>query len=280
MVEHWRAMGQGNLGALMSQPGGTHENEAITGACGFVRRLRRVAAHSVARDWDHLAHLESPKLHARIDVETGRSTLTTVLQREEAIESLAARIRPLILSNDSAHYARGLNCLSRLAYLDGQLAVCRQLREFKRRWRELDPTSTSGTFYVVQAGHADDPDIASAMQDSQLALAWFYGDVVHADLERHAGSSLFGIEHRFEAATLHVARLAGISVDTLNFVRWLHDESLLELPSEALAEQVTVERGLVQRTGQFYSAPVGAETPENLNESFGPDWIPGLPMNL
>jgi hypothetical protein len=51
-----------------------------------------------------------------------------------------------------------------------------------------------------------------------LALAWFHGDAVHADLARLAKAESFGITVRYVAAAGLVARIAVITLKTMGFL--------------------------------------------------------------
>jgi hypothetical protein len=65
---------------------------------GFVLRARRVVAHSLCTDDGELANLADGDWYAIR--KNGEESLQRLLPNEEVLESLAARVRPLILKKD------------------------------------------------------------------------------------------------------------------------------------------------------------------------------------
>lgn len=58
----------------------------------------------------------------------------------------------------------------------------------------------------------------SPLNDSALAFAWIYGDVVHADSDRRESGQPFGLVERNRAAVPMVVRLTILAMHTLKLV--------------------------------------------------------------
>ena len=138
---------------------------------GFIIRARRVAAHSLASDPEVLRNLSRGLF--TVTVEPGGLTrIRTTFPPEEQMESLAARVRPVILDRDPIYLQKVLNALSYLVReLPDYLLVCQQLKD---RWKKVDPRDGQLAGYLVQ--HVDTSEgTSSTASDSVLALAWLYG---------------------------------------------------------------------------------------------------------
>lgn len=139
----------------------------------FVVRARRVAKHSLARDEVWMRRLSRRML--QLDSVDGKVFLTETMPPEEQLESLAARVRPLILQGETAHYAKALNALGFFVKDDPQLRGI--VAALRASWKSTgeDPDS-SGVFVQMV-----DPDGTPSRMtgDRELAYAYIYGDVVH-----------------------------------------------------------------------------------------------------
>ena len=93
-----------------SVPDERSDAELIAIIDGLGLRARRILAHSMCADEDALTNLaDGASWYAtRKD---GVESLRRVLPNEEILESLAARVRPLLLKRDPVHYGYVLNAL-------------------------------------------------------------------------------------------------------------------------------------------------------------------------
>jgi hypothetical protein len=86
----------------------------------FVVRARRIAAHSLVRDWGRLTGLAEDGFRVRGDISTGTTRIVSRLPPdEEVFESLVARLRPLILQGDALHYTKVFGALGHVLH-DGR----------------------------------------------------------------------------------------------------------------------------------------------------------------
>jgi hypothetical protein len=72
----------------------------------FFVRARRVAAHSVACDDKLINSLQSGETKFLIPSDGGDATIIVEVPPEEQMESLAARVRPVILESEDTYYAK------------------------------------------------------------------------------------------------------------------------------------------------------------------------------
>jgi hypothetical protein len=234
----------------------------------FVVRARRVAAHSLASDDKLINSLQSGETKFLIPSDGGDATIIVEVPPEEQMESLAARVRPVILESEDTYYAKALEAIG---YLGGELnpEAVRVRRVLKKAWRDIDDKAVGVRGYSMQKRDSDGEYAAS---DNLLAWAWFYGDVVHASSERLALTDGFEVFDRYRAACMLVARITFLTLRTCDLVRALCEEGVLELSPRVFEVEVTVTETRKERPGQVRYAPVGTAEPAGIDEPFGPKW--------
>ena len=207
--------------------------ELIAVIAGFVQRARRVVAHSLLQDEGGLDALAAGAFFA--EQKDGAVSLKRILPNEEILESLAARVRPLTLQQDPVHYDKVLNALQSLLHSNGNTDYIEWCKSLKSEWHSVNVSSGKATYFVsLTKADEDDPSVPQEMTDAALALAWFYGDLVHADADHIEAGNKFGIDLRFAAAAVRTAQLASLARDTLSFLRFLADENVIDLDFEQL----------------------------------------------
>lgn len=208
----------------------------------FVLRARRVEAHSIAQDRQRLRELSQATVTVQYEVEPKRTILIRQFPPEEQLESAAARVRPFLLQKDRVHHKKVIEALGFLLHGRTETRLTTVLDELRERWDRFDPRGTDILAYSLQTFGMDGSSSSDAVADNVLAFAWIYGDVVHADADRLAGTEHLGIEGRYEAATLVVAQLVVASIMTLGFIRELQELGAISLPPEVFEQQVVVTR--------------------------------------
>lgn len=257
-----------------SQPGDPRDNAAAA-LEAFILRARRVRAHSLASDPDALESLTNPKWNMVVDQRTGTATVTRHLPPEELVESLAARVRPLILQRDPVHYGKVLNALGLLLRGNADAAeALAYVKWLRRRWSDINSDSDEIRAYSIQKGRVDGEGPTSDISDNSLAFAWFYGDVVHADAARRNAARDFNVVDRFEAAVHVVARIAWLAHATLNFIEQLRDAGHLETNGWVFDEDVVVGVTEITQEANVFIAPVDTPQPESVHEDFSDQWKP------
>lgn len=190
----------------------------------FVARGLLIEDHSFYRhDLNRLVRWA----HGQFDVTfhpDGTCTVQRDLPEREALESMAGRVRPLILDGEKANLS---NALQAVGYMvkdlpdDDDLKVSH--KAINKDWKARKPVPGRRLGYEVMKPGA--PSIA----DMDLALGWLYADFVHADTDSHPVAMLYPSEQRYHAGVFLVAIVAYHARATLNLVRRLADRGLLDL---------------------------------------------------
>lgn len=203
------------------------------------------------------------------------TTVRTEHPPEEQVESAAARIRPLLLNQEEAHCIKAMNALLYFARENGAddrtISALKRLRE---EWKVVASQKVRRSAYEVRVKSGE--ALEEALADHELAYAWIYGDVVHADIEKRQGAHSFGVEERFHAAVPLVARIMVLTIETLRTLESWHGLRLLPFLHAAFAEDVVVTRQVVVREGPVLVAKyVEGELPEMpaFGEEAGSGWI-------
>lgn len=232
----------------------------------FVVRARRVKAHSLS----DLARLEGLRNGAMtLRVAGTEQTIVIELPSEEQMESLAARVRPVILEGELTYWGNALEAIGFLARdLNPRAAEVR--RNLKQGWKQIDDKATDIRGYMMQVRNADGEQFEAS--DNVLAWAWFYGDVVHASPERLALTKGFDVFDRYRAACALVAEIAFHTLATLNLIEGLVQEGALGLSPAIFDTEVTVTETLREVAVTAYSAPVGTPIPTDIDAPLGPGW--------
>lgn len=249
------------------------DEQARATLAAFVLRARRVGEHSLASDPVALGHLCKPSWQVTLSHVDGQATVRRTLPDEESVESLAARVRPVILQDDPVHHGKVLNALSYMLKDVPHEPAKAYIKWLRNQWKTINSKSEEVRAYRLEKGPADRSAAPTVISDNSLAFAWFYGDVVHADTARRESSAGFSIVDRFEAAVPVVARAAWLTHATLNLIEQLMAEGVLSLPEEPLTEQVTVGVTEIIQKADVYVAPMETGPPP-VGRDLGPDWVP------
>jgi hypothetical protein len=237
----------------------------------FVLRARRIEAHSLAANRAELVAWTTPRITVLPGEAPGQEVLVQRTPPEEQVESLAARVRPLILASDPVYYANVLKALGWLLRRVDLPDV--SLPALRSEWRAVDPKSGKGSAYHVETAPVDGSAPVFVATDNTLAYAWFYGDVVHADPLAQASAADFDITERYRAAVHLVARIAALALVTYDLLLYVHSEGHIALPEAVLTSAVTVTETETRRIGRTFCAPLGTDVPGPM-QSFGEGWTP------
>lgn len=233
----------------------------------FVVRSRRVDAHSLMTDPEKVLAMSKGEMKLQLISQSSERFLVQDLPSEEVLESAAARLRPLILKEDPVYWGKALKALGYFLRDNNDPEIQGPLSELKDRWRKrVDTQPGKARAYFLQLKRGDDAP-TSTIVDSDLGMAWFYGDVVHADAGRREVGAVYGIKERYRAAALLISNVLVCNRMTLNFIRELHERGLLELDGEAFSEEVVVADTHFRSAAQFYVGAPGTEMPKDITGS-------------
>lgn len=241
----------------------------------FALRARRIAAHSLAADRDRLAAMTNPTMTGSLTAD-GWATLRRELPDEETFESLAARVRPVLLSSESVHHQEVLAALKSVldqpaSSTDDLDAIQAEVQRLCDAWSRLDESKPTLRRYSLQRVKVDDPESAVRASDAQLALAWLYGDLVHVDVRgKKIEGTRFPLKDRYAAAVHYFSEAALLCVQTFDVITHLHHLGLLELGDDVMDAPVIVGSDELSATGAIFVAPVGTPMPILASSLKGP----------
>ncbi|UFU06594.1 hypothetical protein [Ruania halotolerans] len=241
--------------------------EVLAGYLGtlhaFVRRARRIEAHSLQADRDQF--IKWVHGSAQLTLGNGAGEMHYDVPPEEAFESLAARVRPLLLEQDGIHFSRILAAIG--AFGRGDEGVMRTRQVLNKAWQRITGAS------IVGFAISEPVDGAPLINDVDLAHGWLYGDLVHAAPDVPEGVLSATLNQRYLAAVLIYGQAALAAVATLNVVRMLVAKGLLTLDADAEASPVVVSMPMTlpvvaarltptdQLTGLGAASPSATTTP-------------------
>ncbi|MCW2591766.1 MAG: hypothetical protein JWQ86_4193 [Mycobacterium sp.] len=230
---------------------------------GFLLRARRVLAHSLIREQAVLMqklHDGTVNVTVTVNKRTGEESHRIKIEYppEEALESLASRVRPLILSGESIYYEKALNALEELVGSE-RLNEEIDLPWWHGYWKSVIDANfdTQAYFVVTQSG---------SVTDRKLMYAWLYGDVLHAKAPRSAVIRDLDINERYHAAAPGIARICDRVIYTHLMLTELLEKGLLVVSPEILTEPVVVSEIVVDRDVRIRTAEVGAPLPDDLSD--------------
>lgn len=236
----------------------------------FVLRARRVVSHSFFGDEARLVRMADGGMS--VTVQGADVSVDRLFLPEEALESLAARVRPLTLQGDPVHYDSVLNALSLILHRAGRSSDVQSCKALKKDWRAVDPHQSQATYFLVHS--SNDPALErQEITDRALSMSWFYGDLVHATTESSELGARFGINERFAAASVRVAELAILTKETLEFVLAVEGLPGVDLELGVALEAEVVANGDLLPLESAVLGPPGAH-PGSPDQSEGGPWIP------
>ncbi|MEV5835762.1 hypothetical protein [Nocardia sp. NPDC052112] len=227
----------------------------------FVLRARRITEHSLFKDRELFRNTRRGNVHIKpnpdTDPDAAPHLFVQELPAEELLESLAARIRPLLLDSESLFYAKVLNALGRLVAASDIAEVAEPISWWKKEWRKhYSPNGESGMAYSVITEQGP-------VTDRKLMELWLYGDLIHSD--DIAGDALgLGIELRYQAAAGIVVRIAELVERTLHLILILVDDGALTVNPEVFTQRVHVGTTVIERPILARFAETGTVAPMSL----------------
>jgi hypothetical protein len=229
----------------------------------FLLRARRVLAHSLIREQAELMsklHTGQFTIAVTVNTKTGEETyrLQAEYPPEEALESLASRVRPLILGSEPIYYEKILNAIESLIGAE-KLTEEIDLAWWRGYWREVIDANLDAQAYWVATP-------SGTITDRKLMYAWLYGDVIHAKSPRSPVIRDLDIDQRYHAAAPGIARICDRVIYTQIMVEGLIDKGLLTVDPEVLKEAVVVTTTTVDEPVKAYTAEVGTPLPTDLTD--------------
>lgn len=231
-------------------------------------RARRARAHSLGGDLQRLRSIREGTI--TVMVAGDEQTMVLDLPPEEQMESLAARVRPVILEREDTFHSKALEAIGFLGVGRLPPRAVEVLTSLREAWKCADDKQVDVRGYLMQVRR---PDGSSAeASDRVLAWGWFYGDVVHADVERLALTDGFDVFYRYRAACLVVADIAYRTAATLDLIQELVSEGVIELDVTTFEVEVVAGETRREMKGRVYTADVGTTALSAIDEPLGDRW--------
>ncbi|WP_051620091.1 NYN domain-containing protein [Haematomicrobium sanguinis] len=138
----------------------------------------------------------------RLDL-SGQMTITRRLPPdEEVFESLASRVRPLTVTSEPVFYVKVFDAIERvIGNADVNDAFWPRIPGLRGAWEASKIQGTQVQGYAMQSARLDGAEATNMVSDTQLAAAWLYADLVHADAQGPKQEALaFSLRERYAAA--------------------------------------------------------------------------------
>lgn len=220
----------------------------------FVRRARKVKAHSLVQN-GAVDNYYKPSVTITMSKTTGEMKVTNnVIQDEEALESLATRLRPFMVSTENIYLPKVFKAIESCvpseviaedeamerAYASAKVWFTQRCEESMESKEEKAKPETGSKAYAVQVLDKDDSPQTNFVPDSRLAKSWLYADEVHELVKgRNVDGVQFDFLTRYTAASSYFSEFARIIVSLLDIVKALAKKKTLQLANSVWTEPVT-----------------------------------------
>lgn len=236
----------------------------------FVWRARRVEAHSLVKNGDAERHARRRETY---DMTSEGVTLASynVPDDEEAVESLAGRLRPFIVQSEPIYLTKVFAALASLVSAESFSKEEKACLASIESWFDDHSVNKDKYMYTIQVLDKDGKPQTQRISDAVLAESWLYTDYVHADPRDEKAEGL-KVDYivRYRAASPYFCEFALQVVSLLNLIRGLAERRLVSVSEYALRSPVTYEAALaVARergvSGSMYILPPEADSPTDTN---------------
>lgn len=230
----------------------------------FVWRARRVEAHSLVQSGDVERYAKRRETYS-ITTEGVSLVSDNVPADEEAVESLAGRLRPFIVQSEPIYLAKVFKSLDELMPADSLTKEEREVYGSVKGWFERRYVNKNEGLYTIQVFDKDGNPHTKRMSDSLLAESWLYTDYVHADPnDEKAEATKVDYIVRYRAASTYFCEFALQVLSLLNLVRGLTKKGLVRVSEFALKSPVIYSTALAvagnQRSlGRMFFLPPDAD---------------------
>lgn len=236
----------------------------------FVVRARRIMAHSIFSDRELFNKLFAGSVTVKVthNTKTGESSYLVVqeLPAEEALESLAARIRPLLLAKEPVYFEKVLKALERLVPAEKLEGRCEPPSWWEAQWKAVYAPDGEAMGYRMITERGE-------VTDRKLMDRWVYGDLVHND-DIEEDTLGLSYEHRLRAAAGIVVRIAELIERMLAMVEALVEDGLLTLDPDVFTRQVAVTTTVLEMPAEVRVGEAETAAPTSLEELDPAVWRP------
>lgn len=182
-----------------------------------------------------------------------------------------------MVQSEPIFYEKVLDSIGRLIENSGSDEhLHARLRDLQRAWDATNLQGTQIQAYSIQSIRLDGTDPTNVVSDTQLAAAWLYADLVHADAHGPKKEALeFPLRERYAAAVRVFSCIAVLTGETLQLVEALRDAGILTLDNSAWEEAVSIGASELVHEARAYVAPLRSEVPDIRDPSgLSKEWSP------
>ncbi|OZF26290.1 hypothetical protein CH295_27275 [Rhodococcus sp. 14-2483-1-2] len=171
-------------------------------------------------------------------------------------------MRPLTVRTEPVYYVKVFDALSELlSEVDDELRS--RIEALRAAWDDAEIQGTQIQAYALQSARLDGSSATPRVSDTQLAAAWLYADLVHADAQGAKKEALaFSMSERYAAAVRVFSHMAALTVTTLDLITSLRADGLLTVDAEAWDDEVVVGVTELTEEGRMFVASEVDDLPD------------------
>ncbi|MDU4868661.1 hypothetical protein [Lancefieldella parvula] len=234
----------------------------------FILRARRVELHSLVKSGE-VNRLANPVFNVTISTNDSVTIQHPVCKNEEALESLASRLRPFMLETESIYLKKVFEAILCLVPLEKFAENETENFNAIRKWFESRCENKNSGRYGIQVINAENKPITDMLWENLIGESYLYIDAVHSDPRGKKQEALkLDFYARYGAASSFFSELACMIVNLLNLVRRFNDKGELNIPVEIFNTEVAFdsEHDYVEKvlTGSLYALSGKLENYNNI----------------
>lgn len=225
----------------------------------FILRARRVELHSLVKSGE-VSRLAKPVFNVTILANGSTTIQWPVCKNEEALESLASRLRPFLLETESIYLRKVFDAILSLVPLEKFTEDESENFNAIRKWFESRCENKNSGRYGIQVISAENKPITDVLWENLIGESYLYIDAIHSDPRGKKQEALeLDFNTRYEAASSFFSELACIIINLLNLVFIFNNKGELNIPVEILNTEVVFdgEHDYIEKTlsGSLYALP-------------------------
>lgn len=146
----------------------------------FILRARRVELHSLVKSGE-VSRLAKPVFNVTILANGSTTIQWPVCKNEEALESLASRLRPFLLKTESIYLRKVFDAILSLVPLEKFTEDEFENFNAIRKWFESRCENKNSGRYGIQVISAENKPITDVLWENLIGESYLYIDAIHSD---------------------------------------------------------------------------------------------------
>jgi len=140
------------------------------------------------------------------------------------------------LTGDAIYHSKVFKSLGYLCKHD--IEVLPVIGGLRKSWQLLDPNNDDPLGSRVKIYEGTSRDVRGEASNKQLARAWLYADLVHADEGEREAVEAFDLHQRYQAGADLVTAAAMLAIALLNLIQVLEGRGLFSVAPEIMTAEV------------------------------------------